>query len=128
MIDCENQAKHRAYLEAKLGVTLHPDAQFIANVEPYGVAAFERYTGDDIEMHYGGEPGFLTRKFIRSIAIYVFRQLGCNRLTGRVPAFRPKGAEMALRIGFTHEGTLRQAINGEDVLIFGMLKEECRWL
>lgn len=128
MIDCENQAKHRAYLEAKLGAKLQPDAVFIANVEPYGVAAFERWTGDDVEFHYGGEKGFLTRAFIRMCAAYIFLQLGCRRVTGRLPAFRPKGGEMALRVGFKHEGTLRQAINGEDVLIFGMLKQECRWL
>jgi RimJ/RimL family protein N-acetyltransferase len=128
MIDCENQAKHRAYLEAKLGITLQPDAQFIANAEPYGVAAFERYTGDDVEFHYSGEPGFLTRPFIRACARYIFNQLGCARVTGRASAFRPKGIEMAMRVGFKHEGTLRQAYKGTDIYVFGMLREECRWL
>lgn len=31
--------------------------------------------------------------------------------------------------GFTHEGTKRKAgAGGEDILIFGLLKEECRFL
>lgn len=128
MIDIENQAMHRAYLETRLGCTLEPDAQFIAHVEPYGVVGFERWNGDDVEMHYTGERGFLTRGFLRSLARYVFVQLGCERVTGRIPADRPLAAALGKRLGFTHEGTLRRGHNGNDILIFGMLKEECRWL
>lgn len=128
MLDCEHQALHRAYLESRLGCTLQPDAQFVANVSPYGVAGFERWNGSDVEMHYAGEPGFFTRRFMRGLAQYVFLQLGCDRVTGRIPADRPKGAEIARRAGWTHEGTLRRGHQGTDILIFGMLKEECRWL
>jgi RimJ/RimL family protein N-acetyltransferase len=120
--------EHREYLEARLGYTMQPDSVFIANSKPYGVAGFERWTGEDIEVHYTGERGFLTRAFLRALARYVFVQLGCRRITGRIPSDRPLAARLGLKLGFTHEGTLRKAHNGTDILIFGMLKEECRWL
>ena len=121
--------EHREYLQKQLGCELQPDAVFIANEEPYGVAGFERYTGEDIEIHFIGEPGFLTRAFLRCIAAYAFDQLGCNRITGRVPAGRSLAARRNLgkRLGFTHEGTLRKAHDGQDILIYGILREECKW-
>lgn len=128
MIDVDRQAEHRAYLESRLGCTLADDAQFIANTKPYGVAGFERWNGSDVEVHYTGERGFLTRAFLRALARYVFDQLGCERITGRIPADRPMAACLGKRLGFTHEGTLRRGHAGTDILIFGMLKEECRWL
>lgn len=126
MIDCGEH--HRAWLESRLGATLAPDAVFIANTSPYGVAGFERWTGDDVEVHYSGERGFLSRRFLRALARYAFDQLGCRRITGRIPVFRPEAVKLGLRLGFRHEGTLRCAFDGADILILGMLKEECRWL
>lgn len=128
MIDLEHQELHRAYLQQRLGCELQPDAQFIANTSPYGVSAFERWNGSDVEIHFAGERGFLTRQFLRGCARYVFDQLGCDRVTGRLPADRPAGKVIAERTGFVHEGTLRRGHNGTDILIYGMLKEECRWL
>ena len=128
MIDLVHQTLHRAYLQQRLDYILQPDAQFIATTEPYGVAGFERYTGSDIEVHYGGERGFLRKSFLRACARYVFLQLGCDRITGRIPANRPQAITLGERLGFRHEGTLRRAHQGTDILIYGMLKEECRWL
>ena len=128
MIDLHHQELHRAYLQQRLGCTLEPTAQFIANTAPYGVAGFERWNGSDIEIHFAGERSFLTRAFLRACALYVFQQLGCDRVTGRLPADRPKGKVIAERVGFKHEGTIRRGHNGADILIYGMLKEECRWL
>ena len=128
MIDLHHQGLHRAYLESRLGCALVSDAQFIANTRPYGVAAFERWNGSDIEVHFSGERGFLTRSFLRCCALYTFVQLGCDRVTGRLPANREAGRKIAERVGFTHEGTIRRGHNGTDILIYGMLKEECRWL
>jgi len=129
MIDCANQSLHRAYLQQRLdNYALEPTAQFIATTTPYGVAGFERYTGSDVEVHYGGERGFLRKSFLRACARYVFVQLQCDRITGRIPANRPEAIRLGERLGFRHEGTLRRAYKGTDILIFGMLKEECRWL
>jgi RimJ/RimL family protein N-acetyltransferase len=128
MIDVKRQDLHRAYLQKRLDYILQPDAQFIATTDPYGVAGFERYNGSDIEVHYGGERGFLRKSFLRACARYVFLQLGCDRITGRIPANRPQAIRLGERLGFRHEGTLRRAHQGTDILIFGMLKEECRWL
>lgn len=119
---------HREWLESKIGATLGPDAVFIANTKPYGVVGFERWTGDDVEVHVAGERGFLTRRFLRCLAGYAFGQLECARVTGRVPDFRPESFDVGKRLGFTHEGTLRRAHKGHDFHILGMLRQECRWL
>lgn len=116
--------EHRAYIEARTGATLAPDAQFIAHLSPYGVVAFERWTGFDIEAHFAGERGFLTPLMLRTLANYVFGQLGCDRVTGRIPASRTDAIEVVKRIGFVPEGRIRKAHQGEDFIVLGLLKEE----
>ena len=87
---------HREWLERTIGATLEPTAQFLANSKPYGVVGFERYTGDDVEVHVAGDRGFLTRRFLRALAHYAFNDLGCARVTGRVPDFRPASLDVGL--------------------------------
>lgn len=35
---------------------------------------------------------------------------------------------MDKRLGFVQEGVCRKALDGKDVIIFGMLRDECRFL
>ena len=108
------------------GLPLLADAVFIGNAR--GAAAFTHYTGDDIEAHICGEKGWGTPQVLRASFAYIFGTADCIRCTARVRADRQEAAEIAIRLGFRLEGVLRQADNGLDVLLFGMLREECRWV
>jgi len=70
----------------------------------------------------------LTRGVLASFFDYGFNHLRCKRITCLIEKNNEKSIRLCSRIGFTHEGTLRQASpSGNDLLIFGMLAQECRW-
>jgi RimJ/RimL family protein N-acetyltransferase len=71
----------------------------------------------------------MTRDFLRVAFRYPFVQLGCNRVTGYVPASNADALRFDLNLGFKIEGRMREAIEtGEDVLVLGMLRGECRFI
>lgn len=76
---------------------------------------------------------WVTRKLLRTVADYVFGDLGLPRISSYCVVGKTDNAgEFLLRLGFKHEGTVRKGIKlGNDyfdIKLFGMLKEECRWL
>lgn len=120
----------RAALESAVEASLSPAARFIGSVENgavIAVFAVDSWTGEDCELFMASLPGGLSRDLLATVSDYVFGMLGCARITCRVKS--TNGAMLALveRLGFTLEGRLRRALQGEDVLVFGMLKEECPW-
>ncbi len=93
------------------------------------VILYYNYTGDDVEMAIASRsPKWITRKILRIGFRYPFCQLGCSRVTGRVEADDHKVLEIDKRLGFVVEGTVRKALKGKDIIILGMLKDECRWI
>lgn len=93
-----------------------------------GVVAIWNYNGVNCEAGWVGEPGWLTREYLRLVFAYIFDQLGCTRITGRINACNDTALAMSQRLGFVHEGTMRSAAkDGGDVLLFGMLKQECKY-
>lgn len=92
-----------------------------------GAIVFNSYTGPDIEMSLIGT-GCWSRSVIRWAMTYVFRQLGCARLTVTVRASQPEHEAIAKRLGFVREGLIRRKFGDDDGIAMGMLAEECRWL
>lgn len=72
---------------------------------------------------------WLTREFrFRSFA-YPFLQLGLPRVTSKADEGNEASVKLTLHMGFKIEGRLRKAApDGRDDIVFGMLKEECRWI
>ena len=67
--------------------------------------------------------------FLPQFFDYGFNHLGCKRITCLIDKNNEKSIKLCSRIGFSYEGTLRQASpSGNDLLVFGMLEQECRWL
>ena len=95
------------------------------------VVVFNLFSGADIAMHIAAVPGrrWMTREFLRAAFRYPFWQLGCRRVTGYVPASNADALRFDLHLGFVQEGRMREALpDGEDVIVLGMLRNECRWL
>jgi RimJ/RimL family protein N-acetyltransferase len=92
---------------------------------------YQNYTKRDIHMHTAALPDkrWLNRHFLGECFRYPFEQLGCLRVTGLVPAKNTDAQRFDEHLGFVYEGRIRQILpNGDDLLIYGMLREECRWL
>lgn len=120
----------RPALEALLGGPVPEDTVFIGRLvdgQVLAVAGIGHWCGFDCELSIGSVGG-LSKGFIRAVFRYVFLELNCRRVTGRVNADLDWSQRLQ-RLGFVEEGRLREgAVNGGDTIIFGMLRRECRWL
>lgn len=120
----------RPVLEGSLGATVPTPAQFIGKLDAEGrvvsVAGIAGWTGDDCEIYLASD-GRLRRDFIKAVFRYVYRDAGCTRCTCRVDEALTDWVGVLPRLGFVQEGRLRKAQEGRDLLVFGMLKEECRY-
>lgn len=119
----------RSYYELS-GYQADPDTAFIGRWENdrlLGVAAIWNYDGTGCEGGWFGEPGWLSRSFLKAVFSFVFGQLNCQRITGRIDDDNDAAIEATERLGFVVEGRLRHAHPGGDVLIYGLLKSECKF-
>ncbi len=92
---------------------------------------YQNYTQRDIHMHVAALPGkrWMSRVFLGEVFRYPFEQLGVDRVTGLVPANNVVAAQFDEHLGFKLEGRIRKILPGdEDLLVYGMLEEECRFL
>ena len=122
----------KPYLESKLKTTLSDSAQYLGRLRDdgsiWGVVGFDNFSEYDCEMFMAGEPGWISRTFMKASFAYPFKQLGLSRVTGRVDAHDTKTIDIDKRLGFRVEGRLRNALGDRDIVIVGMLRQECRWI
>jgi RimJ/RimL family protein N-acetyltransferase len=108
-----------------VGIGLEEDGELIAGV------VYNLYTGPSICMHVAAAEGkrWMTREYLWRCFAYPFIQLKCNRITGLVREDNLAAQRFDEHLGFKREGLLRQACtDGTNLILYGMLREECRWL
>lgn len=72
---------------------------------------------------------WLTRDFLFASFDYPFRALALQRVTAFVTEGNEQSARFVEHLGFVKEGTMRRALpTGEALIVYGMLKEECKWV
>lgn len=106
-------------------IGLEEDGNLVAGV------VYNLYNGPSICMHVAAEPGkrWMTKDYLYRCFAYPFEQLGCTRVTGLVKADNMEARRFDEHLGFKQEGIIRKgATDGTDMILYGMLKEECRWL
>jgi RimJ/RimL family protein N-acetyltransferase len=92
---------------------------------------YDNFRGYDINMHIAAIPGgkWLNREFLREGFRYPFLYLGVERITGLVAASNVEAQRFDEHLGFVLEGRVRKGLpDGDDLLVYGMLKSECRFL
>lgn len=90
---------------------------------------FNDYTGRNIDMHVAGVGAWCRPYFFGECFRYPFEQLKVRRVTSRTPADNPLALKFVRALGFRQEGCVRAALEGDvDLIILGMLREQCRWL
>lgn len=110
-----------------------PDAPSIGLLENgriIGGVVYTMYTGNGIMMNVaGGYKGWINRAFLRAAFAYPFKQLGCTRVSGLVRADNYAAQQFDERLGFKREGLVRHGDDdGTDLIMYGMLREECKWI
>lgn len=92
---------------------------------------YQNYTKRDIHMHAAAllDRRWLNRHFLGECFRYPFEQLDCHRVTGLVPSKNQDAQRFDEHLGFVYEGKIRGILpDGDDLIIYGMLREECRFL
>jgi hypothetical protein len=92
---------------------------------------YESMTTRDVNMHCAiADAGALNLEFTYTCFHYPFEQCGLARVTGLVPSKNEKALKFDIdKLGFQVEGIIRKALpDGDNVIVLGMLREECRWL
>lgn len=71
----------------------------------------------------------LTRRFVYAMFWCPFVQFGVNHITCAIEESNRRSLKLCMHLGFRLRGRLPEsAVNGEDVIIMGLLKKDCRWL
>ncbi len=74
-------------------------------------------------------PKWCSKSVLRVIFGFPFIQLGLNRVTAFIRESNSKSISLVQRLGFMHEGEMKQYYeNGESAMIYGLTKNESRWL
>lgn len=104
-----------------IGITI--DNKLVAGV------VYNNYRAGGIEMTIASTTSkWCTRTALYYLFAYPFEQLGCRRVTATTARNKHTVNAFLRRLGFRHEGLMREALNGVDARIYGMLKKECKWL
>lgn len=105
-------------------IGLEEDGRLIAGV------CYTGYTGNGILMHVAAEgKGWLNRAFLKAAFHFPFVSLGCTRVSGLVRTDNKEAQRFDEHLGFKKEGVIRRGDDdGCDLIMYGMLKEECRFL
>ena len=120
-----------AYAERQLNLKFaqpHIGIGFLTDAgKPLCAAILNHYGDANCELSMVSEPGGITRGVLRFLAVYVFDQMNCNRLTVRTRRQNKAVARMARRCGFTFECVAKGWYHDADAVVYRMLKTECPW-
>jgi len=116
------------------GAVFSRSANFFAMINESGriraACAYDDETAHSADIYCAIAPGArLTKRFIFTAFQAPFDIWGKTRLCVRISAGNIRSRRFAEHLGFRYEGTERGAgIDGENLLIYGMLKQECRFI
>lgn len=97
---------------------------------PVAVVVYNGYVGHDIHMTIASKSKrWANRDILRGLFAYPFLELGCARVTACTQKANRSARKLLEQAGFELEGKQRKGHLGmHDLLYYGMLKNECKWL
>jgi RimJ/RimL family protein N-acetyltransferase len=98
-----------------------------------GVILFSDYDGNNIFVHVALDtPRACQRKVIKLMFDYIFNQAGCGRATATCNNSNERIKKLIEGVGFEQEGLMKNAMQIDDTYVdaavYGMLKENCKWV
>lgn len=86
-------------------------------------------SGADLHLACAVNYSYAPRPLLFAVFDYAFRTAKLRRITARISRSNARMLRLADHLGFCREGLYRQGSpDGEDQVLLGMLKEECRWV
>jgi RimJ/RimL family protein N-acetyltransferase len=109
-----------------VAVTRHRDADGAL----LGGVILSDYTGVAFTLHEAGfVPNWMSRDLLWATFHYAFVQLGCTSMIGTTPSHNTDALNLALRVGFEVETTIKDCLpGGGSLIITRMWRDKCRWL
>lgn len=90
-----------------------------------GGLVYHHYRGHSVEETFvAASPRCLTRKIITQLLAWPFEVLGCKRITGLISPNNHASIKLTEGLGFKLEGTLRDADEAGDLLVYGLTRED----
>lgn len=117
-----------------LGIEFRDDAHSIArkiNGRFVGVVVFDTWTDTGCQVHVAsnGSQRWISRIFVMEAFAYPFMTAQRKRISALVSVNNAPSLRFCRAFGWKEEGVLREAgPDGEDMILFGMLQRECRFL
>lgn len=132
----EQRPEFYAFASRLLDAKLKPvhDSRILTNVndegEPVGCIVYRHITEKNLEMMVAlaDRQRALTREFMHLMFHYPFVQLRLPHVSTVADEANTASVKLTLHAGFTIEGRMRRIYNGRDGIIFGMCRDECRWI
>lgn len=128
----------RAFVMIKTGLSAPASATQVLGFinaekeELAGAFMFERYTGvgGSAYLHWaaGDDRRWLNRTVMNIVAVYAFVQLGVERVFGEVRASDTYVRKIDERLGFKEMAILPGYFPDDDLVVYSITKQECRWL
>lgn len=92
-----------------------------------GAVIFDAFTRQDCNLHICVQDRrCVSRRIIRAVFDYPFRQLSLARVSVQVLESNSASLEFVQRLGFIYEGAKR--LPAMKQLLFGLQRHECHWL
>jgi len=124
-----------AYITEKTGCHLEPGMyQAMAILDDdsnfQGGVVISEYRGYDCQISCASETPMAFRdRVCHAVFDYIFNQLGCVRCTSITRKSNKRARSFLESLGFVLEGRIRKGYDGvKDGMIYGFLKEECRFI
>lgn len=74
-------------------------------------------------------PRWATKESIKAVCYWIFEQLNCTRMTTSTKKRNKRSRRFQEGIGFKFEGKLRKATDNDDIIIYGLTREDHKtWL
>lgn len=91
---------------------------------------YNHFEAANVFMHIGAEEGcrWMTAEYLRICFEYPFAQLQKNRVTALIAKRNKRAARFVTKLGFKYEGCMPKHYADDDMLIYGMLRENCPYL
>lgn len=95
-----------------------------------GVVAYDNFTDHSCMFHFAsdGTRRWVSREFVIRALAYPFIQCGFRRMNALISVNNQASLQITRHWGWVPEGRLRgEGPDGEDMIVFGLLKAECDW-
>jgi len=97
--------------------------------ELLGGVIYTNYTRRTVQMHMAGfVPRWATPELMWVIYDFPFNYLKVEKVIATVPSTNERSVAIVFKMGFQHLTSIPEIVVNGDMLVFEMLRKDCRWL